>query len=74
MAKRKIAEMLPLKVYLFTLYRALDERGFEDNSKMIFPISLQNKRCDRVFIKRRQEAKMTASNHFMATSNAIFGI
>ena len=29
---------------------------------------------DRVFIKRRQEAKMTASNHFLAASNAVLGI
>ena len=28
----------------------------------------------RVFIKRRQEAKMTASNHFLAASNSILGI
>ena len=28
----------------------------------------------RVFIKRRQEAKMTASNHFLAASNAVLGI
>ena len=27
-----------------------------------------------VFIKRRQEAKISASNHFLATSNAILGI
>ena len=29
---------------------------------------------NRVFIKRRQEAKETASNHFLAASNAILGI
>ena len=28
----------------------------------------------KVFIKRWQEAKMTASNHFLAASNSILGI
>ena len=37
-------------------------------------ISLSGVQASRVFIKRWQEAKMTASDHFLAASNIILGI